>query len=378
MIPPSFEYLTPSNISDAVALLQKHGDEAKILAGGHSLIPAMRLRLAEPGYLIDISGIGGLDYIQEESGQLRIGAMTCEAALEESEIVQSKYPLILDTAKMIADPSVRNMATVGGNLAHGDPANDHPATMLALRASVVAEGPNGTREIKIDDFFPDFFTTALAEDEILTEIRIPSPPSASGGAYLKIERKVGDYAAAAVACQLNIDSSGSIENIGLGLTNVGSTPIRASSAEELLKGKKPDENMLAEAGLSSTVTFTGNLNRPQLARMFSLHHVGVFPSIYPEAFGITGAEIQASGLVLVSSGVGGSAELIENGVTGLTFQTGDAQDLAAKLFDLSQHPEKMIRLARNGQQRIRDRFSVVSSTTKLERMFYDLQKKLKH
>ena len=247
MIPPSFEYLTPSNISDAVALLQKHGDEAKILAGGHSLIPAMRLRLAEPGYLIDISGIGGLDYIQEESGQLRIGAMTCEAALEESEIVQSKYPLLLDTAKMIADPSVRNMATVGGNLAHGDPANDHPATMLALRASVVAEGPNGTREIKIDDFFPDFFTTALSEDEILTEIRI-SPPSASGGAYLKIERKVGDYAAAAVACQLNIDSSGSIENIGLGLTNVGSTPIRASSSEELLKGKKPDENMLAEAG----------------------------------------------------------------------------------------------------------------------------------
>ena len=248
MIPPSFEYLTPSNISDAVALLQKHGDEAKILAGGHSLIPAMRLRLAEPGYLIDISGIGGLDYIQEESGQLRIGAMTCEAALEESEIVQNKYPLLLDTAKMIADPSVRNMATVGGNLAHGDPANDHPATMLALRASVIAEGPNGTREIKIDNFFPDFFTTALSEDEILTEIRIPTPPSASGGAYLKIERKVGDYAAAAVACQLNIDSSGSIENIGLGLTNVGSTPIRASSAEELLKGKKPDENMLAEAG----------------------------------------------------------------------------------------------------------------------------------
>jgi len=248
MIPPSFEYLTPSNISDAVALLQKHGDEAKILAGGHSLIPAMRLRLAEPGYLIDISGIGGLDYIQEEAGQLRIGAMTCEAALEESEIVQRKFPLLLDTAKMIADPSVRNMATVGGNLAHGDPANDHPATMLALRASVVAEGPNGTREIKIDDFFPDFFTTALSEDEILTEIRIPTPPSASGGAYLKIERKVGDYAAAAVACQLNIDSIGSIENIGLGLTNVGSTPIRASSAEELLKGKKPDETMLAEAG----------------------------------------------------------------------------------------------------------------------------------
>ena len=248
MIPPSFEYLTPSKISDAIAMLQKHGEEAKILAGGHSLIPAMRLRLSEPGYLIDISGIQGLDYILEESGQLRIGAMTREASLEESQIVREKYPLLLDTAKMIADPSVRNVATVGGNLAHGDPANDHPATMLALGANVVVEGPNGSREVGIDDFFPDFFTTALEPEEILTEIRIPSPPSGSGGAYLKIERKVGDYAAAAVACQLNIDSGGSIQNIGIGLTNVGSTPIRASSAEQLLQGKNPDENMIAEAG----------------------------------------------------------------------------------------------------------------------------------
>ena len=190
MIPPSFEYLTPSTISDAIVMLQKHGEEAKILAGGHSLIPAMRLRLSEPEFLIDISGIQGLEYIREESGQLIIGAMTKEAALEESKIVSSNYPLLIDTAKMIADPSVRNMATVGGNLAHGDPANDHPATMLALRATVVAEGPNGRREIGIDDFFPEFFTTALEPEEILTEIRIPSPPSRSGGAYLKIERKV--------------------------------------------------------------------------------------------------------------------------------------------------------------------------------------------
>ena len=248
MIPPSFEYLTPSKISDAIAMLQKHGEEAKILAGGHSLIPAMRLRLSEPGYLIDISGIQGLDYILEESGQLRIGAMTREASLEESQIVREKFPILLDTVKMIADPSVRNLATVGGNLAHGDPANDHPATMLALGAIVVVEGPNGSREIGIDDFFPDFFTTALEPEEILTEIRIPSPSSGSGGAYLKIERKVGDYAAAAVACQLNLDSGGSIQNIGIGLTNVGSTPIRASSAEQLLQGKNPDEKMIAEAG----------------------------------------------------------------------------------------------------------------------------------
>ena len=248
MIPPSFEYLNPSQISEAIAMLQKHGDEAKILAGGHSLIPAMRLRLSEPGYLIDINGIEGFDYIREDGGQLRIGALTREAELEESEIILGKYPLLLDTVKMIADPSVRNMATVGGNLAHGDPGNDHPATMLALRAVVAVEGPNGSREIGIDDFFPDFFTTALEPDEILTEIRIPSPPSGSGGAYLKIERKVGDYATAAVACQLNIDSTGTIQNIGIGLTNVGSTPIRATSTEQLLKGKNPNDNMIEEAG----------------------------------------------------------------------------------------------------------------------------------
>ena len=248
MIPPSFEYLNPSQISEAIAMLQKHGDEAKILAGGHSLIPAMRLRLSEPEYLIDINGIEGLDYIREDGGQLRIGALTRETELEESEVIRRKYPLLLDTVKMIADPSVRNLATVGGNLAHGDPGNDHPATMLALRAVVAVEGPNGRREIGIDEFFPEFFTTALKPDEILTEIRIPSPPPGSGGAYLKIERKVGDYAAAAVACQLNIDSSGFIQDIGIGLTNVGSTPIRASSAEQLLQGKNPDEKMIAEAG----------------------------------------------------------------------------------------------------------------------------------
>ena len=248
MIPPSFEYLNPSQISEAIAMLQKHGEEAKILAGGHSLIPAMRLRLSEPDYLIDINGIEGMDYIREDGGQLRIGALTRETELEDSEVIRGKYPLLLDTVKMIADPSVRNLATVGGNLAHGDPGNDHPATMLALRAVVEVEGPNGSREIEIDDFFPDFFTTAMEPDEILTEIRIPSPPPGSGGAYLKIERKVGDYATAAVACQLNIDSTGTIQHIGLGLTNVGSIPIRASSSEELLKGKNSNDNLIEEAG----------------------------------------------------------------------------------------------------------------------------------
>ena len=248
MIPPSFEYLNPNQVSEAISLLQKHGEEAKILAGGHSLIPAMKLRFAMPEYLIDISGIDGLEYIHEEDGQLKIGAMTRESSLEESNLIKDNYPLLLDTVKMIADPQVRNMATVGGNLAHGDPANDHPATMIALRASVAVEGPNGRREIGIDDFFPDFFTTALEDNEILTEIRIPASQPGSGGAYQKIERKVGDYAAAAVACQLSLEADGKIQQIGIGLTNVGPVPIRSVGAEGNLRGKTPDDSLIQESG----------------------------------------------------------------------------------------------------------------------------------
>ena len=248
MIPPPFEYLNPNQVSEAISMLQKHGEEAKILAGGHSLIPAMKLRFAMPEYLIDISGIDGLEYIREEDGQLKIGAMTRESSLEESNLIKDNYPLLLDTVKMIADPQVRNMATVGGNLAHGDPANDHPATMIALRASVAVEGPNGRREIGIDDFFPDFFTTALEDNEILTEIRIPASQPGSGGAYQKIERKVGDYAAAAVACQLSLEADGKIQQIGIGLTNVGPVPIRSVGAEGNLRGKTPDDSLIQESG----------------------------------------------------------------------------------------------------------------------------------
>ncbi|SVB44011.1 uncharacterized protein METZ01_LOCUS196865 [marine metagenome] len=248
MIPPPFEYLSPNQVSEAISLLQKHGEEAKILAGGHSLIPAMKLRFAMPEYLIDISGIDGLEYIHEEDGQLKIGAMTRESSLEESNLIKDNYPLLLDTVKMIADPQVRNMATVGGNLAHGDPANDHPATMIALRASVAVEGPNGRREIGIDDFFPDFFTTALEDNEILTEIRIPASQPGSGGAYQKIERKVGDYATAAVACQLSLEADGKIQQIGIGLTNVGPVPIRSVGAEGNLRGKTPDDSLIQESG----------------------------------------------------------------------------------------------------------------------------------
>src|SRR5712671_2169765 len=162
MIPQSFEYFRPQSISEAIALLQEHGEGAKILSGGQSLIPMMKIRLARPEYLIDINRLANLQYIKEEGGFLKIGGLTREADLEISSLIRSKYPIILDTAAMIADPQVRNMATVGGNLAHGDPANDHPATMLALGAEVVAVGPRGERRIPITSFFTGPFETALS------------------------------------------------------------------------------------------------------------------------------------------------------------------------------------------------------------------------
>jgi len=247
MIPPAFEYLRPATIPEAIALLQQHGDDAKILSGGQSLIPMMKLRIARPAYLVDINRIPGLSYVKEEGGFLKIGGLTREAELEASPLVRSKYPILLDTAHVIADPQVRNLATVAGNLAHGDPANDHPATMLALGGQIVATGLRGERIIPIEDFFVTLFTTALQQGEILTEIRIPSPPAHSGGAYFKLERKVGDFATAAVAAQVTLDGSGAVQKVGIGLTNVGPTPIKAKKAEDFLRGEKMDAASIAQA-----------------------------------------------------------------------------------------------------------------------------------
>jgi carbon-monoxide dehydrogenase medium subunit len=247
MIPAAFEYHAPSTLGEATALLTKLGDDAKVLSGGQSLIPLMKLRLANPAHLVDINGIPGLSGIRESDGVLRIGALTRESELEDSEIVRSRYPLLHDTSRVIADPLVRNLATVGGNLAHGDPANDHPATMLALGAEIVAVGPKGERRLPIAAFFTGPFETSLKPDEILTEIRIPSPAPRSGGAYLKLERKVGDFATAAVAVQVTLGANGACENVGIGLTNVGLTPIKATKAEASLKGVTPDEAAIKRA-----------------------------------------------------------------------------------------------------------------------------------
>jgi carbon-monoxide dehydrogenase medium subunit len=247
MIPASFEYHSPGSIGEATALLARLGDDAKVLAGGQSLIPLMKLRLASPRHLVDINGIGGLAYVREADGFLRIGALTRESDLEDSEVVRSRYPLLHDACKVVADPIVRNLATVGGNLAHGDPANDHPAVMLALGAELVAVSPRGERRIPVSRFFTGPFTTALAADEILSEIRVPMPPARSGGAYVKLERKVGDFATAAVAAQVSLGANGVCERVGIGLTNVGLTPIQAAEAEAALRGQRPDDAAISRA-----------------------------------------------------------------------------------------------------------------------------------
>ncbi len=246
MIPPAFDYAAPKTLNEAVSLLSQH-DGSKVLAGGHSLIPMLKFRLASPPLLVDINRLEGLAYIREADGWLKIGALTREVDLERSSLIQTRYPLLADTTRMVADPIVRQMATLGGNLAHADPANDHPATMLAYGAQVVAVGPKGERTIACSAFFVDLFQTALEHDEILTEIQIPLPAEHSGGAYLKLERKVGDYGTVGVAAQVTLDAAGHISKAGLGLTNVGLTPVEPTDAEAALTHHAPDDATLRHA-----------------------------------------------------------------------------------------------------------------------------------
>lgn len=247
MIAQSFQYESPGTLAEAIALLNQHGDDAKVLSGGHSLIPMMKLRFATPGYLIDINNIPGLSDIREENGVVRIGALVREAQLEHSDLLAKHFPIFKDVTKLIADPQVRNMGTLGGNLAHGDAANDHPAVMIALGASVVITGADGEREVPIDEFFFGFYMTAIQQGEILTEIRLPVPAAGSGNAYHKLERKVGDYATAGVAVQLTIGADGIVTAAGIGLTNVNPVPLRASRSEEALIGKPLSDETIALA-----------------------------------------------------------------------------------------------------------------------------------
>ena len=236
MIPPSFAYHAPRSIGEALSLLTELGDDAKLLAGGHSLLPMMKLRFAQPGALIDINRIPELRGISEQGGLIRIGAMTTESELIASPLLQQKLPLLPEAALLIADPQVRNRGTIGGDIAHGDPGNDHPAICLALDATFVLQGPQGERQVKAGDFFLGTYMTALAENEILTAILVAPFAAGTGSAYQKLKRKTGDWATAGAAVVLNM-AGGVVKQARIGLTNVAPTALRATEAEAALMGK---------------------------------------------------------------------------------------------------------------------------------------------
>ena len=246
MLPSRFEYHRPDSLEEALQLLAEHGDEAKVLAGGQSLIPVMKLRLAAPAHLIDIGRLG-MDSIAESDGRLVIGALARHRDLERSDLLKDRYPVMAAAAPLISDPIVRNLGTIGGSLCHADPAGDWGSVMLALQASVVLRSGRGERELPISEFLEDTFTTALEPDEILTEVRVPQPSGSSGGTYLKMERKVGDFATVAAAVHLSL-SDGTIERAGIGLTAVGSKNLQPTDAEASLAGVEPTEAAFAEAG----------------------------------------------------------------------------------------------------------------------------------
>jgi aerobic carbon-monoxide dehydrogenase medium subunit len=236
MIPPRFEYHSPKSVGEAVALLGQLGSEAKLLAGGHSLLPMMKLRFAQPAHLIDINRIPELRGIREAGGTVVIGAMTSENELIASPIVQAKLPLLAEAAKLIADPQVRNRGTIGGDIAHGDPGNDHPALSIAIEASFVLEGPNGRRTVAADAFFLGTYMTLLEENEVMCEIHAPAFAQGTGYAYEKLKRKTGDWATAGCAVVLRKTGS-TVSHVRIALTNVAPTALRAEAAEAALLGQ---------------------------------------------------------------------------------------------------------------------------------------------
>jgi carbon-monoxide dehydrogenase medium subunit len=246
MIPRQFEYHAPQSLPEVIALLKEHGDSAKLLAGGHSLLPMMKIRFAEPEHLVDLGRIPELRGIQEKRNELRIGAMTSENDLIWSTALQEKCPLLVEGARLIADPQVRYKGTIGGDISHGDPANDHPALMLALDASFVLQGGNGERVVPASEFFIGTYYTALELDEVLTEIRIPVPAKGTGWAYSKLKRKTGDFATAAAAVLLRMKGD-KVKDVAIALTNVGATALKASDAEASMRGKTLDDTAISEA-----------------------------------------------------------------------------------------------------------------------------------
>ena len=246
MYPGRFAYFAPRSLEEALSTLDRYGDEARVLAGGQSLIPLMKLRLAEPAALVDVNRVEGLDGLSEAEGYLRIGALARHRTCERSELLRRRYRVLADTAPLVSDPIVRNLGTVGGSLAHADPQGDWGSALLAAGAEAVARSSVGSRSIPLAEFFQGPFTTALEPNEILESVRVPAPPGRSGGAYLKLERKVGDFATVGVAVHLSFDD-GVVGRAGIALTAVGPTNLTAPAAERALAGAELTDEAIAEA-----------------------------------------------------------------------------------------------------------------------------------
>jgi carbon-monoxide dehydrogenase medium subunit len=246
MLPARFDYLAPASLDEALSILAERGEDAKVLAGGQSLIPLMKLRLAQPAVLVDLGGVPGLDGLEEDGDHLRIGAMRTTASLADSDLLRGRYPAMAAAAPLISDPIIRNLGTIGGSLAHADPAGDWGSVMLALGGEVVARSASGERTIPVSELFQGTFTTSLGPGELITEARVPRAPDRAGGTYLKLERKVGDYATVAAAVQVEM-SNGHIGRAGIALTAVGATNVACGAAEAALAGAEPTDDALEEA-----------------------------------------------------------------------------------------------------------------------------------
>ncbi len=246
MIPPAFDYAAPTSVDEAIRLLQQHGEEAKILAGGHSLIPLMKLRLAAPSFLVDLGKISDLRYIRDQGDHVAIGAMTTYYSLESSDLLRQKLPMVAQAAGMVGDQQVRNRGTLGGTVAHADPASDLPAVLKALRAQIVARGPGGERTLGAEDFFRDIWTNALEPHEVVTEIRVPYGRGRPAQAYEKFRVRASDWALVGAAVSVERDN-GNIGSASIVLTNVGSTPVRATAAEQALQGKPASADVIQSA-----------------------------------------------------------------------------------------------------------------------------------
>ena len=298
MFPVSFEYLKVHTAQEALAALQQHGGDGRVLAGGQSLIPAMRYRLARPGVLVDIGGVAELNTLHEQGGWLHIGATLKDAALEFTPWIAERYSLLADVSRVVADPIVRHMGTVVGSVCHNDPSGDWTAAALAARAVMTVHGADGARDVNIDDFLIDAFTTSVQDGELAVAMRLPTPGSRTQGSYQKIERKVGDYATCAAAVQLTLDEAGLISAAGVAITAAATTAVRVSRAEAMLLGQRPSLPLLQAAAMEASILSTpvadarGSVAyKKDMARVLVLR--GLKQSLERLNAGVTGTGVQA-------------------------------------------------------------------------------------